>query len=170
MKNGDRKFSGQLSADFEHSEVSRTEAAKKLYVSKSQITKYTQGTVSIPKVMKKAITGLMGSIKLSYSAARADYGVISFLKNPRQRDDVLSANTTAVREERERQALEDEFMNAITLEPKFRTSKQQEIIDSYLRNFIEEIGAEHTKLIALAAYLNVDVQVIVDEFNNKLGG
>lgn len=167
---GDRKFSEQLSMDFEHSKVNRTEAAKKLYVSKSQVTKYTQGTVSIPKVMKKAITGLMGSIKLSYSAARADYGVISFLKNPRQRDDILSANTSAAREERERQVLEDQFMDAITTQPQFRTKPQQEIIDSYLRNFIEEIGAEHTKLIALATYLDVDVQVIVNEFNKTLGG
>lgn len=166
----DIKYSQALSKAIESGKAKRNRLAKEAFVSNSQMTKFSKGTAEVSNNIKKTFGNILKSPRLNLSAARSDFSIISFLHSKHLNHDFFSAETSADKEERERMELETAFREAIIKAPRYQTQADRDLINLYLENFVEEIGAEQNKLCALADYLNVDVQPIINSFNEALGG
>lgn len=164
------KYSRQLSLAIGKSGLSKREISKQTFFSESAVGKYALGQRSVDHEKKKSLWQLIKGVRLGLSSAREDFGVISFMNNPRINVDVFAATTTADQEESERKAIWTEFKNAIAVPIEKRTRQQQEIVIKGFKELVEEIASEQTELIELAEYGGVDPQPLIDKFNKNYGG
>lgn len=166
----DTKYPRQLSLAIETSGLSKRSISKKSFLSESSIGKYALGQRSVDHEKKKSLWSLLKGVRLGLSSARADFGTISFMNNPRINEDAFAATTTADQEESERKAIWTDFKNAIKVPEEKRTRQQQETITTGFKELVEEIASEQTELIELAEYGGIDPQPFIDKFNQTFGG
>ncbi|WP_125545421.1 transcriptional regulator [Levilactobacillus lindianensis] len=165
MKN---KFAEQLSLDLVG--FMRKDVAEGAHISKSQLTRMSNGERSGDKSMRVAIAHRLHSILLALSGARTDYGLLSFLKDTTKHNDVISVMFRQRKEENDRRAIEEEFDEAMSTEKKFRSPQQVLLIDKYFDEYAEEIMSENTDIVMKADYAGINLQNVFNKANTRLGG
>lgn len=152
------------------SEITSKEMAATIPVSKGQFSNMKAGRRVITKQARKSIARLAHALTISYSAAREDYGTISFMIRPGKSRDMLQALTQQDEEEEQREDIQTEFIRAAVTDPISRSTEQRLIIKQFLKELIEEIGSEITLLIRCCSYLRVDPMPYITAYNEKMGG
>lgn len=168
--NDREKYAEQLSLAIELNQAVKSHLAKSVHVSNAQVTKYLQGKATVEHSVKLGFNKRLKSIWLKFSAAREDFGIPSFFHDPKLRTDYFAATVSAEKEERERQELEVEFRQIIIRKSENWTRYDHEFIDSYFQNYLEEVGAENTRLLVLADYLGIDISPYIEAYNDASGG
>jgi plasmid maintenance system antidote protein VapI len=166
----DYKFAKQLQLRFEETHIRKSKAAQQIHVAASTMSDYINGEYAVSHDSKKALASMLGGLALRWSSGRADFHIISFMDDPKLRADVFAAIVSAKKEERERLEQEQHYQELVIERPGYITRADQEFMDSYWKNAIEEVAAEITKLIRLAKYEGRDPQPLIDAFNDALGG
>ena len=85
---------------------------------------------------------------------------------------MFSALMKQKKEQRQRERIEAEFEEAITVKPRDRTPAQQLVIERYPREYAEEISAEITDLAKKAEYAGIPMdklQEVIDKVNQENG-
>ncbi|MFB9770122.1 helix-turn-helix domain-containing protein [Lactiplantibacillus modestisalitolerans] len=168
------RFSEELALVLKRKDgYSQSEVAKKTFYSESTISRIVTGLKKADPQTRWTLANVINDLRLSYTAASESYGTISFQRDRKRKDDVFSALVKQRTEQGEREKLEPEFETAITTEPRFRTPEQNQVIERYPREYIEEISAEITALIEQAEYAGIPMnhlQQVIDEVNDSTGG
>lgn len=151
----------------------QSKVAKKAYISESTISRIRSGLKKADPQTRWTLANVINDLRLNYTAASEAYGTISFQHDRKRKGDVFAALVKQRTEQGEREKLEPEFEAAITTEPRFRTPEQNQIIERYPREYIEEISAEITALIKQAEYAGIPLdhlQEVIDQVNDSTGG
>lgn len=167
------KFAEQLTLALDRSGVkSQRTIADEVHVSPGQLSRLKTGLRSTDPDIRKSLANAINDIWLSYSGARANFGVISFQKDRRLKGDMFSALMKQKKEQSEREAIESDFEAASAINPIDRTPAQQLVIERYPQEYAEEISAEITDLIKKAEYAGIPMdrlQKVIDDVNKYNG-
>lgn len=168
----DNKFAEQLSLELDHAKkfISHKRVADEAHISAGQLSRLKNATRATDKSMRVSLARIMHKVLLSFSGARSDYGLLSFLKDTTKHSDVMSSLFRQHKEENDRRALEESFDEAMTTKKELRSSQQTLLIRDYFREYAEEIMAEHTDIVKKAEYAGINVQDVFDKANANYGG
>lgn len=156
---------GELKGTLTHKEI-----AQSVPVSNAQLTRLANGERKGDKATRVSLAKKLASYWVSLSGAREDYHVLSFMKDSKRHDDVMSALFQQRKEENDRRKLEEDFDVAMGMKKEARSPQQTLLIDDYFREYAEEIAAEQTDFAKKAAYVGVNVQDVVAAGNKRYGG
>ena len=170
MKN---KFSEQLSLALDrHKESTQQQIADRTHVSPGQLSRLKSGSRSTDSQIRKSLANVINDFWLNYSGARENFGVLSFQNDRQLQGDMFSALMKQKKEQCQREGIEAEFEEAITVKPRDRTPAQQLVIERYPREYAEEISAEITDLAKKAEYAGIPMdklQAVIDKVNQENG-
>lgn len=151
-------------------EPSLTELTKLMPASKSAISKWQNGMSKMSSEILKRTSKFIHDYHFHYSAARADYGIISFKNSKRVKPDLFAESIDQKQQESERQAVQYNAFLSAAVPRKERTKKDWENIKSFAKEFPEEIGSELTEFIGFCEYVDLDPEPYIEKFNEALGG
>lgn len=171
----DHKWVKQLSLGLDDVKktIDHRTIASQVHVSTGQLSNMKRGRRSTPKDVKKSLLHEIWSWPLSFSAARSEFGIPSFMSDKTLRQTPFVTSTIQNKEQQERLDLETAYRLAISKKPEERTTDDLNTISKYFKEYLEEIGSEETDLQVKAedAGLNErEIQELVDDYNHRLGG
>ncbi|MEE8825165.1 MAG: hypothetical protein SOH70_04055 [Lentilactobacillus sunkii] len=171
----DEKFARQLSDKLQGIKKMKSfaQAADNVHLAKSSLSNIKSGRKGTSKEVRESIVKRLWSLKMALSSGRADYGIPSFLNDKNIRLNPYVTAYTQRKEEQERRNAEISYLQAISKIPEKRTSEDLQAIDTYFKEYLEEIGSEETDFDVKAkdaGLTDQEVQDIVSEYNDQLGG
>ena len=147
-----------------------TKLAHEIPASKASISRWRQGLRKMDNDTLQRIGKFVDDWFFKYSAARENYGVISFVKSSRLKDGLFAAVTNAHKQEIDRERIQDAAFESATVPPDKRTQQDWKNIESYNKEFPEEIGSKITEFIEWCQDNDIDPKEPIKKFNEQLGG
>lgn len=171
----DTKFSRQLSLDLKQINPfkSRQQVANEVPISPGQLSNIAHGKRKADKEMKRGIINSVDSFLLRLTASRAEFGIPSFMNDPKLRFNPFVTSFQQKKEESERQALENAYTEASSKVVSERTAEDWAVMDDYFRNYFEEIGSEERDIEAKredAEFPKEKFDQIIQKYNREYGG
>lgn len=159
-------FHDLLSAAVERRGISNGDFSKAIHVSMGQGSRYRSGKRGLDKSMRLSVTRLLQDVRLSMASATKDYQIPTAKYDPKVRHDVYTTSNDQEREEDERKSREPLYKLAVRVPIELRTPEQQQAIDDYLQDYLEEFTAEETDWLAKAEYSGKNDEEIFRMFSN----
>ncbi len=147
-----------------------TKLAHEIPASKASISRWRQGLRKMDNDTLKRTAKFVDDWFYHYSAAREDYGIISFLQSKRIRTDLFAASVSQEKEESDRKQIQQVAFESAAVPKEQRTQQDWHNIDAYSKEFPEEIGSEITELLSFCKYVGIDPEEVIKSFNQRLGG
>lgn len=147
-----------------------TKLAHEIPASKASISRWRQGLRKMDNDTLKRTAKFVDDWFYKYSAARADYGTLSFFKSNRLREGLFAAVVNQKQQEADRQKIQDAAFESAAVSPEKRTEQDWKNLDSFSKEFPEEIGADITELLEWCRYTDNDPKQLISQFNKQLGG
>ncbi|WP_404411667.1 hypothetical protein [Lactiplantibacillus xiangfangensis] len=163
-------FHGLLSSAVAHRKISNGDFSKSIHVSMGQGSRYRSGKRLLDKSMRLSVTRLLRDVRLSMAAATKDYQIPTVKYEPNVRHDVFTTSNDQEREENERKAREPLYKLAVRVPIERRTPEQQQIIDDFLKDYLEEFTSEETDWLTQAEYsgkTSEEIFQMFSEFNKR---
>ena len=149
------------------------QVANEIHMAPSALSNVKTGRRSATREVKKSLVQTLGSLKLAMSAARSEFGVLSFLDDKKRRlDSPFTTSLIQYKEEQERIQIQHAYNLAICKQPQERTAEDIAVIKDYFKEYLEEIASEETDVQAKAidAGLDDELQAMINQFNRRYGG
>ncbi|WP_282801165.1 helix-turn-helix domain-containing protein [Secundilactobacillus kimchicus] len=171
----DLKFAERLKHDLTAIKPVKTheQVANEIHMAPSALSNLKTGKRSATRDVKKSLVRALGSLKLAMSAARSEFGVLSFLDDKKRRlDSPFTTSLIQYKEEQERIQAQHDYDLAICKQPQERTAGDVAAIKKYFKEYFEEIASEETDVQAKAidAGLDDELQAMINQFNRQYGG
>ncbi|MBT9670881.1 hypothetical protein [Secundilactobacillus kimchicus] len=172
----DLKFAKRLKHDLTAIKPVKTheQVANEIHMAPSALSNLKTGKRSATREVKRTLVESLGSLKLAMSAARSEFGVLSFLNDSKlQLESPYATSIIQHKEEQERIQAEHDFELAYTKKPSERNAEDQAHIENFIQQYLEEQGAERTDMIvkALSSGMSEEkLQSMIDHYNRVYGG
>lgn len=172
----DLKFAKRLKHDLTAIKPVKTheQVANEIHMAPSALSNLKTGRRSATRDVKQSLVRALGSFKLAMSAARSEFGTISYLNDHKLRlDDPYVVDFIQHKEEQERIQAYPDFKLASAKEKSERTAEDWAKIRNFIKQWVEEYGSEGRAIPVLAAYAGLseeEFQNIVDDYNRQYGG
>ncbi|MBZ3776491.1 hypothetical protein K9P40_05295 [Lentilactobacillus otakiensis] len=150
--------------------ISLTDLARQMPATKPTVSRWRHGQRKMDNDTLRRTAKFVKDWFYHYSAAREDYGIISFLQSKRIRTDLFAASVSQEKEESDRKQIQQVAFESAAVPKEQRTQKDWHNIDAYSKEFPEEIGSEITELLSFCKYVGIDPEEVIKSFNQRLGG
>lgn len=172
MENGRKRLADQLALALSKlpEGIRRKDVADKAHSTQAALSQWASGKRSVDPHAIRLIAKYLHNPKLVYSAAREEYGVLSFKNDGKVKDDLFAATIDQKKQEQERLSVQVEAFVSAAKPEKQRTSKDWENIKRMDKEFLEEISSEWRMWFDWCDYVGEDAMEIIEEMNKKIGG
>lgn len=147
-----------------------TKLAHEIPASKASISRWRQGLRKMDNDTLKRTAKFVDDWFYKYSAARANYDILSFFKSKRVRNGLFAALTNQEKQEDDRKEIQAIAFQSASVPLNERTTQDWKNIDAFSKEFPEEISAEITEFLEWCQYNDIDPKDPIKEFNERLGG
>ncbi|BAN07369.1 hypothetical protein LL936_05445 [Levilactobacillus brevis] len=167
----DKPLVGRIREFFtKHPELHQKDMAKALFMSDSQLSKLLNGSKFSSLATRVRLVHWVKDILVSWSAARIDFGLPSFMFDRRRTGDLLGLLCQEEKESREREEIQAEYLDALTTTPISRTARQTQLIEMFPKELLEDIGAKQALFAKICEESDKDPQPFIDAYNKQYGG
>lgn len=172
MQNGNKRLAKQLTLALEKlpEGVYKKDVAAKANATPAALSQWAKGIRKISPDVAKPISKFLNEIKLAYSAARQEYGILSFKDDGDVKDDLFAATIDQKQQEQERLAVQQAAFISAAKPDKQKTAKDWENINAMDKEFPEEISSEMKLLITWCVYNHRDPMAVIKQINDEIGG
>lgn len=150
--------------------ISLTDLAREMPATKPAVSRWRHGQRKMDNATLRMTARFVKDWFYHYSAAREDYGIISFLQSKRVRTDLFAASVSQEKEEADRKQIQQAAFESAAVPKEQRTQQDWHNIDAYSKEFPEEIGSEITELLSFCKYVGIDPEEVIQSFNKRSGG
>lgn len=147
-----------------------TELARQVPATKPAVSRWRHGQRKMDSDTLRRTAKFVKNWFYHYSAAREDYGILSFLKSKRVREDLFATCVSQEKEEDDRKQIQQAAFESAAVPEAERTTEDWRNIDAFSKELPEEIGSELTELLSFCDYVGISPEQVIKDFNEKLGG